>query len=72
MQHVGHKWVIAAVVTSVRIVLWVSGSNKGMQVAMIPALISKGMQAMHHDHSINQTFFEESKCNNHSSKEAKN
>ena len=31
-------------------------SNKGMQVAMIPALISKGIQAMHHDHSINQTF----------------
>ena len=30
----------------------VHGSNKGMQVAMIPALISKGMQAMHHDHSI--------------------
>ena len=51
-------------VTSVRIVLWVSGSNKGMQVAMIPALVSKGMQAMHHDRSINQTFFEESKCNN--------
>ena len=48
------------------------GSNKGMQVAMIPALISKGMQAMHHDHSINQTFFEESKCNNRSLKEAKN
>ena len=42
-----------------------------MQVAMIPALISKGMQAMHHDRSINQTFFEESKCNNRSSKEAK-
>ena len=38
---------------------------------MIPALISKGMQAMHHDRSINQTFFEESKCNNRSSKEAK-
>ena len=50
----------------------VHGSNKGMQVAMIPALISKGMQAMHHDHSINQTFFEEFKCNNRSSKEAKN
>ena len=31
---------------------------------MIPALVSKGMQAMHHDRSINQTFFEESKCNN--------
>ena len=38
---------------------------------MIPALISKGMQAMHHDRSINQTFFEEYKCNNRSSKEAK-
>ena len=34
------------------------------ECAMIPALISKGMQAMHHDRSINQTFFEESKCNN--------
>ena len=60
-------------VTSVRIVLWVSGSNKGMQVAIIPALISKGMQAMHHDHSINQTFLRNPcKCNNRSSKEAKN
>ena len=60
-SQVGHSYTW---VTSVRIVLWVSGSNKGMQVAMIPALVSKGMQAMHHDHSINQTFFEESKCNN--------
>ena len=66
-SHAAIRWV-----TSVRIVLWVSGLNKGMQVAMIPALISKGMQAMHHDRSINQTFFEESKCNNRSSKEAKN
>ena len=71
MQHVGHKWVIAAV-GYISPDCSVRGSNKEMQVAMIPALISKGMQAMHHDHSINQTFFEESKCNNRSLKEAKN
>ena len=56
MQHEGHKWVIATVgyiSPDCSVGQWVSGSNKGMQVAMIPVLVSKGMQAMHHDRSIN-------------------
>ena len=37
--------------------------NRVEPLAVIPALVSKGMQAMHHDRSFNQTFFEESKRN---------